>query len=220
MTLAPFVRRSLSDDVVDRLRRAIVRGTYVPGERLSETALAAAFDVSRGPIREALTVLEREGLLKLERHRGARVALLERSDVDDIYELRTALERLAFARAAKFAGDDDVAALEAIVGRIAQAVATRDVDGVVELDILFHDRVYRAAKHERLYASWSVLRPQIERLLFSRSIDQQNYFGRAVEEHVALLEAIRSHAIAEAVGLIEEHIQSAHQRLTQRLLIP
>lgn len=208
-------RRSLSDDVVDRLRSAIVRGTFAPGQRLSEVALAEAFSVSRGPIREALTILDREGLLKVERHRGAWVTLLSRRDIDEIYDLRLALERLAIARAATLATVDDCASMAAVLDSLAGAVGRKDVFNAVALDVEFHDRIYRAARHDRLYQSWALLRPQIETFLNSRPSDQNVYLDRAVREHADLLDVIRRHERDEAVAMIEIHIRSAYDRVSQ-----
>jgi len=132
--LAPN-RRSLSDDVVVRLRGEIVRGTFAPGERLNEVALAEAFDVSRGPIREALTILEREGLLTVEKHRGARVTLLSRNDIDEIYELRLALERLAMERAVRLATPDDHRAMIEVIASLGSATKKKDVYLAVAFDV-------------------------------------------------------------------------------------
>jgi DNA-binding transcriptional regulator YhcF (GntR family) len=111
-------RRSLSDDVVDLLRAALVRGTFEPGQHLNEAGLAEKLGVSRGPIREAFVELQREGLLTLERHRGARVNRLSRTDIDEIYELRKALERLAVERAVRQATEDDFAAMSDVVTKL------------------------------------------------------------------------------------------------------
>ncbi len=201
--------------MVDRLRAAIVRGVFVPGERLSEAALADSFGVSRGPIREAFALLEREGLLELERHRRARVTSLSINDIDEIYELRVALERLAIERACKFATGQDLTAMQAGVERLREAVERGDVAAVVECDVAFHDLVYVAAKHDRLHKSWSLLRPQIETFLFSRAMDQRDYLDKSVREHAGLLDIIRAKAPVQAVALIEDHLRSAYERLAQ-----
>src|SRR5437773_3057464 len=103
--LTPTVKRSLADDVADRLRDAIFQGSFKPGEPLREEQLAAMLDVSRGPVREALVQLEREGLVLVRRHRGATVARLSRGDLEEVYSLRLALERLAMQRAVRYATD-------------------------------------------------------------------------------------------------------------------
>jgi DNA-binding GntR family transcriptional regulator len=208
-------RRSLSDDVVDRLRAAIVRGVFVPSQRLSEVALAEALGVSRGPIREAFALLEREGLLKLEPHRRARVTSPSMNDIDEIYQLRVALERLAIDRACTYADDADMSALNEIVERLRDATKRADVVAVVEHDVRFHDLIYVAAKHQRLYQSWSLLRPQIETFLISRSADTGSYLGKAVREHAAILDIIRARERTAAIAMIEDHIHSAYERLTR-----
>src|SRR5689334_9971359 len=113
--LTPAVKRSLADDVVDRLRDAILHGSFKPGEPLREEQLAAMLDVSRGPVREALVQLEREGLVLMRRHRGATVARLSRGDLEEVYSLRLALERLATQRAVQYAAEEDFKAMEEVL---------------------------------------------------------------------------------------------------------
>jgi DNA-binding GntR family transcriptional regulator len=213
--LAPANRRSLSEDVADRLRAAIVRGTFDPGQHLSEATLAEKFGVSRGPIREAFVELEREGLVTIERHRGARVTRLSKVDIDEIYSLRAALERVAMERAMRFATDDDFAAMDAMLATLKRAVKAGKIHDVVECDVGFHDLIYKAAHHARLYAAWSNLRPQIETFLHSRSMDARDYLKRAVLEHEELRDVIRGKSKKNALALIDEHLRGAHDRLTQ-----
>ena len=208
-------RRSLSEDVVDLLRAALVRGAFEPGQHLNEAGLAEKLGVSRGPIREAFVELEREGLLTLERHRGARVTRLSHADIEEIYELRNALEKLAVERAAERATDDDFSALADVVKRIRRAVDEGDLHGVVTLDVRFHDLIYIAAHHTRLYLSWSTLRPQIETFLHSRSIDTTDYLAKAVPEHAKLLEALRARSKDEVVRLTDAHIRNSYERLSE-----
>jgi DNA-binding GntR family transcriptional regulator len=210
-------RRSLSKDVVDLLRAALIRGAFKPDEHLNEAALAEKLGVSRGPIREAFAELEREGLLRLERHRGARVTRLSPADIEEIYALRQVLERLAVERAVRYAGDDDFAELADVIERMRRAADDADLHGVVALDIRFHDLIYVAAHHSRLYSSWSTLRPQIEAFLHSRSIDcdAKEYLRRAVPEHAQLLDAMRSRSGPDATRLIDLHIRDSYDRLSQ-----
>src|SRR5215213_1180491 len=142
--LTPTIKRSLADDVVDRLRNAIFHGSFKPGEALREEQLAAMLDVSRGPVREALVQLEREGLVIVRRHRGATVARLSRSDLEDVYSLRLALERLAVQRAVQTATEEDFAAMEAVLTDfdISLLRGTSEKE-IAELDVRFHDLIYQ-----------------------------------------------------------------------------
>jgi DNA-binding GntR family transcriptional regulator len=176
--------------VVDRLRTGIVRGNFEPGQHLTEAMLAEAFGVSRGPVREALARLAREGLVVFHRHKGATIARLSREELEQIYELRLALERLAMERAVRLATDEDLAAMDLVVSSLERSGRDR-IDEVLELDLRFHDLIYRAARHPRLYDSWSNIRSQVHAFLFSRtSAANVNYLDLVAAEHA---EAPRRH---------------------------
>lgn len=214
--LTPAVKRSLADDVVERLRDAILHGSFKPGEPLREEQLAAMLDVSRGPVREALVQLEREGLVLVRRHRGATVARLSRADLEEVYSLRLALERLAVQRAARYATDEDFAALEAVMVAF-DTVLTRGPSEkeVAELDVRFHDLIYRAARHQRLYDCWANLRSQIYILLLSRNVANPDFRDVTVKAHADLLEALRARDEALVTQRIEEHLRGAYDRVVQ-----
>src|SRR6202012_4058945 len=91
----PAVRTSLGDVVAERLREAIMNSELEPGQHLREEQISESLDVSRGPVRDAFLILEREGLVTLSRHRGATVVELMLEDLGEVYSLRSALESLA-----------------------------------------------------------------------------------------------------------------------------
>jgi DNA-binding GntR family transcriptional regulator len=215
-SVAQPIRRTLTEDVADKIRDAIIRGRFEPGQRLSEPVLAKVFNISRGPVREALATLQGEGLLTIERHRGTRVTRLSLIDIDEIYSLRDAIESLATELAVSNASDEDFGAMEAVIAGLAEATESGDVRRVVELDVAFHDLVYRASGHARLYRSWSSLRPQIITFLLSRSVNTRDYLPSVLPEHRELLKKLRSRDATAAVTQIKEHIRSSYERLRQR----
>jgi DNA-binding GntR family transcriptional regulator len=216
LPLTPTVKRSLADDVVDRLRDAIFHGTFKPGEALREEQLAAMLDVSRGPVREALVQLEREGLVLVRRHRGATVARLSRGDLEDVYSLRLALERLAVQRAARHATEQDFTAMEAVLEAFNVALARGPSEkDVAELDVRFHDLIYQAARHQRLYDCWANLKSQIYIFLLSRNVVDPDFREITVKSHAALLEAIRTRDEVRATTEIEDHLRGAYDRVVR-----
>jgi DNA-binding GntR family transcriptional regulator len=102
-----------------------------------------------------------------------------------------------------------------VVKLMRRAVDDVDLHGVVSLDVRFHDLIYAAAHHSRLYLTWSTLRPQIETFLHSRSIDTTDYLAKAVPEHAALLDALRGRSKTEATRLIDSHIRASYERLSE-----
>lgn len=214
----PALRKSLAEDVLDRLREAIVRGHFEPGQRLSEPMLAEAFDVSRGPVHDALARLEQEGLIVIQKRKGATVAKLSLHDVEEIYGLRVALERLAVERVTRLANEEDFVAMDSVVDALEGAAQDGEARRAVDLDLRFHDLIYRAAHHSRLYLFWTQLRPQMYAFLLSRSTggpddlttDDLRIFA---EEHAEIRDVLRSGDGERAVTLIEDHLKGAYERL-------
>lgn len=212
--LSQVDKNSLGDAVLVRLRAAIHAGQFAPGERLVEQAVAESMKVSRGPVREALAQLEREGLVTSERNRGTFVARITREDIEEIYSLRLVLERLAVKWAVRNATRADLDRLQAIVDRM-EAEASRGLSAreAAELDMSFHDELYRASGHKRLADFWMVLRPQILVFLQSRNLSQADFGEIIAPFHQRILVTIAARKEKASVALIEEHIRNAYDAL-------
>ncbi|MET4635106.1 DNA-binding GntR family transcriptional regulator [Kaistia defluvii] len=211
-------RRVLTDDVADSIREAILSGRIQGGERLIEDELAESLKVSRGPIRAAIFRLQQEGLVVHETHRGATVARVSAEDAEEIYTLRRALERLATENACLKATQADLAPLDAILllfQSVPRASMTRR--RVAELDIDFHDALFRAAHHGRLYRAWEALRSQIFVFLLLRDGLPDDYLTSWYRDHADLLQKVREGDVVKAVTAIDEHIQGAYARLKEHL---
>jgi DNA-binding GntR family transcriptional regulator len=209
----PTPRESLADKVIDQLRDAIVRGRFAPGEQLPESMLAEYLAVSRGPVREALRQLEREGLVIMRSNRSAIVARLTREDFEEVYTLRLALERLAAQHACRNATEADFTDMQAIVdqmiARVNQGITEKEA---ADLDLFFHDVVYRASRHKRLQSCWADLRPQIYLFLLSRNVADSDFRSQMIG-HQQIVDFIRARDEANAVSFIEIHIRVAYERI-------
>lgn len=214
LDLAPASKQTLAEDIADRIREAIIRGHLPPGERLREEQLASTLEVSRGPVREALSSLEAEHLVVVRRNRGAIVASLTAQDLEEVYSLRVAIERLTVRWAVWHATDDDLDRVEAVLDEFRVAL-----DGSVgeheaaELDIRFHDAIYRAAHHRRLYALWSSLRPQVRVFLLRRNIANPDWRPLMVSGHQAILDTLRARDAVAADARIADHLTTAYDRI-------
>ncbi len=206
-------RRSLADEVTDQLRDLILTGGLLPGAKLGEAEVSQRLRVSRGPVREALVRLEQEGLVASEWHKGAAVTDLTRTDVTELATLRVALEKLAIAGACRSATEEDLAGLQDVVERMRGASADGAEETLARLDIEFHDALYRAAHHERLYAAWATIRSQVALALLRRRVVNRDYHGLVFDEHAALAALVVSRDADEAQVQITAHIESAYSRL-------
>lgn len=142
---APPLTRSLPDQIAAQLSRRIAGGAYGPGQRILEQAVAAEFSVSRGPVREALRMLEKEGLVTILPRRGAQVTNLSVDEVREIFDIRAALNGLRDRQLAEHpARLTLLPRIEAEVGKLARLVregggGTRYVETVFELNRLLNE---------------------------------------------------------------------------------
>ncbi|GAA4203128.1 GntR family transcriptional regulator [Actinocatenispora rupis] len=211
-TVAPARRRGLADEVADSIRDAVFAGTYPPGAQLREVELAAALDVSRGPVREALLRLEREGLVRTSWHRGATVTTLSADDVAELDSLRGALDRLAVEQLVAHASDADLDAVADAADRIGR---TSDEHAMVGHDIAFHDAVYAASHHRRLQDAWRAVRSQVHLYLLTRiGHSTDDYLAHVPDEHRALAAALRARDADTALDLFAAHRRHAFEVLT------
>jgi len=212
--LTPPRRKTLGDDVADRLREAILHGELGAGERLREEELAARLQVSRGPVRDAFVTLEREGLIRSSRHRGVTVVELTLHDLHEIYTLRSALEPLAIGLAIQRGSDADLAGIETALDEFTAALSPRiNSRTAADLDVRFHDSIYRAARHERLYSAWSQIRMPAYWFMLSRDVGSARWRADTVSGHRRIVATIRRGDLDTAREAIGEHIQTGFRRI-------
>ncbi|WP_116042406.1 GntR family transcriptional regulator [Amycolatopsis palatopharyngis] len=210
--IEPVSRESTAAIIARQLRDAIMNGSLPPGTQLGETELAARFQVSRGPLREAMQRLVSEGLLRSERHRGLFVIDLEPSDVYDIYVARSAIERAAAILILR--GDREAAAavLDESVRDMATAADDDDPTALSEADLRFHEALISASGSRRLVRMARTLLIETRMCL---SLLQQTYqrVEERVNEHNRIIEAIREGDQDTVLALLEAHMEDAVQRL-------
>lgn len=207
---------SLGAQIANVLRQRIVRGELAPGERITEEALAEEFEVSRGPVRDALTQLSFEKLVRVQRPRGVFVVGLTRDDVDQLYSLRGALEQLALSRAIRVADDARWRAMADAVQRMADAADHADHAAFVEADLDFHSQIYALADHSRLEGAWRQYLPTFSALL-EVTINHDDDLHDSAGDHVVLMDVMRSGDAARAAEVLTTHLDGARDRMLSEL---
>jgi DNA-binding GntR family transcriptional regulator len=205
--LAPS-SRILSEHVARQLRGAIINDQLRPGQRIVEREIAEAMQTSRGPVRDALLLLEREGLVVRYPHRGTFVTELSLEDAEEIYTLRQAIEGLAVEYVLQRATSEDLDGLDEQVQEMAAEVeAGYDLGKATELDLEFHRTLCRISGHRRLLEAWEALSAQTRVLLLThRRRNPRDFTERAVEWHRSLVQAIRLGDLELAREELRKHL--------------
>lgn len=201
-------RTTVATGLADALREEILTGALPEGLVLRQEAVAQRYDVSRIPVREALRLLEAEGLVVLRPHRGAVVAGLSLAEIEEIFDLRAVLEPMLLSRAIPELTEEDLAAAEAILGAYETALDAGDVAQWGVMNWAFHAKLYERAGRPQTLAFLGGLRQKADRytrlqLRFAGDVD------RARREHRALLQLCARGDVDAAAALARDHVQAA-----------
>jgi DNA-binding GntR family transcriptional regulator len=209
-------RTRLVDEVVEVLRDRIYEGDYPPGAPIRQEQLAAELNVSRTPLREALRMLEREGLVKVAPGRGLRVVNADLRELLDAYEAREMVDGLAARLAARRCDPETRAQLEAIVAGQAAALEPWTPVAYTAANVAFHRAIVEASGNEHVVAQLTLVRMTSQIFTPLRLIDNVRA-AQAVVEHRAILAAIVAHDEQEAEERARAHIRSTIGSLRDRL---
>jgi DNA-binding GntR family transcriptional regulator len=212
--IRPPQRRGLTEQVADSIRQAIFSGSFGLGDHLNEADIADRLQVSRGPVREALVQLKQEGIVTMKWHRGAHIMQLSATDVRELSSLRTLLEVFAIREAASAATTSDLDLMSGVLTAMSKAVDDQSDFDMIQLDAQFHDHLYRAAHHERLWNAWSSIRSQVMlSLLVKRHTSNEYYRHKVIAEHRELFDVISSRDADACEKAIREHLSGTYDRL-------
>jgi DNA-binding GntR family transcriptional regulator len=215
--MATLTRIPAAPDLVEQVRRAlqdaICDGTLPPGERITQEDVAARLAVSRQPVLQALRLLKADGFVQDAPGRGVRVAPLEATAVQQLYQVRGALDALAARCAAQRHAPLD----PGLITRGRKAAASRSVQAMIEADIAFHEAIYHASGNPHIaqaaQAHWRHLRRVMGAVL---QLEHQR--DSVWAEHEAIAQAIKAGDADRAVTLINHHADSAGRHLAARLV--
>jgi DNA-binding GntR family transcriptional regulator len=209
--------QSLHGAVMDSLRQAILRGRFKPGDRLTESGLAAIFGVSRNPIREALRALEVEGFIEKHPRRGARVRLLSDEEITEIVEIRAELEGINARNAAKRRDDENRRALEELLRDGNRALEQRDEAALQRLNHRFHELLADVGRNRYLA---DYIRSLRERTLWLFSSVGDARIVESWREHAGILEAVIAGDAELAALLGARHVRNVGEAVRKRLQDP
>ena len=200
----------LRDLVYHSIRSAILKGDLKPGDRLMEMHLAQQLGVSRTPIREAIHMLEEEGLTISIPRKGAHVAGLTLKDMEDIFEIRKVLEVFALEKICKDVSPDAVVKMRFALKIYKEAMSSGEIEALVDKDADFHGTIYEATSNHRLHGFVTQLRELLAR--YRWEVLQSNLtWEKTYDEHKEIVDAIEAHDFERAKKAAIDHITTTEK---------
>ncbi len=196
--------------VYRHLRDRILSGSYVYGERLIESEIAAALGVSRTPVREAMRMLELEGLVRYLNRRGVMVTNIAGDDMDEIYALREVLEGLSARLCAELRTEEQGKQLMDLHAQMEHALMTGNADAFTNSHTQFNMCLYHTSGNQRLTDILSRFNEYIAKSQLI-SLTRHGRGNEIIEEHRAIVEAIVKRDADRAESLTRQHVANARR---------
>lgn len=194
---------SRKDEAYNYIKNAVVSGQLKPGMPIRENDISEALQMSRTPIREALKDLEAEGVVTIYASHGTFVSTLTASDVEEIFELRSLLELWSLGRGINRFTEQELDTLEKMMK---DADISGKWDDIHQADLYLHNMIVEKSGSRRLAAFMKNLNTQIERISVSSSSDLRRK-KETYEEHMAIIEGIRSRDLKRSQALLKRHLK-------------
>ena len=205
---------SIREQTLDTLRDAILSGELKPGQALTEMDLSRQLGVSRAPIREALRILNSEGLVETIPYHGTTVSRLTKEDIEEIYGMRILLESYAMERVIAVGDAEAMGRLRAMVDGMVRSGDSGDLKTVNELDRDFHDALIEMGAHTLLLSMWQMVAMKVRQVM--ALVNRRNTdLTQIARNHLPLLDAMEAGDVARAQEILRGHIASAHDLIAE-----
>ena len=199
---------SMQEQTLDTMREAILTGELKPGQSLIEMDLSRQLGVSRAPIREALRILDSEGLIETIPYHGTTVRRLSKSDIEEIYSMRSLLETFAVEQVIRARNPEYLQRLRDKVEQMILAGRDNNINTVNILDRDFHDALIDMSGHSLLLSMWQTVAMKVRQVM--ALVNRRNTdLTQIARNHLPLLEAMERGDVTRAVELLQKHIASA-----------
>jgi len=214
-----IVRRSLHDELIDRLREMIVTGDLKPGTKVPEQSLAVKFGVSRTPLREALKVLASEGLITLTPNKGATISDLTLEDLEEAFPVMGALEALSGELACRFISDEGIAAIIQLHEQMIFHYKGNQMPEYFRCNQEIHNSILEAAGNDTLSNIYRGLSGRVRRARYFANISPKRW-AQAVAEHEEIITALKVRNGAALGDVLKRHLENKLETVREVITAP
>lgn len=208
--------KSMREKVYDLLKQMIIDGFIKPGERIIETEYSNKFQISRTPIREAIRMLELEGLIESQATGGVIVKVITPEEISEIYKIRIALEGIIIEEVIKKGTTQDIKKIEKVLKDTKKAFENKNTEKVFQLFTEFNQNLYNIANLPKVTNMINNINLYLKRFR-KLSIDNPSRKEEAFEDHIQILEAIKRKEISSAIAINRMHLEKSMNFILSKL---
>jgi DNA-binding GntR family transcriptional regulator len=211
-----IVRRTLHDELLERIRQMIIDGDLVPGEKVPEKELCERFGVSRTPLREALKVLANDGLVTLTPNRGAMISNLTLEDLEEAFPVMGALEALSGEMACANISDAEISKIKALHQKMVAHYEARELKPYFRTNQHIHEMILAAAGNQTLSSLYRGLEGRIRHARFLANMSTSRW-TKAVQEHEEIIAALEARNGPKLAKILKSHLTNKFETVKEAL---
>lgn len=211
------VPETIAKDLSHVLGRQIIFGELAPDTRLTEEDLVEKFSVSRSPVREALRVLQQDGLIAMASRRGARVSQISVQDLDEVFMCRIPLEALAAELAATHRTESDIDQMQAAIERLRDVLPRKDPQGFFEANVELTDTIHQSAHQGTLARLLATIGKQALRYRYLAYLRAPDLMDRSLDFNIEITDAIARKRPRHAKSLTEDVLENSWKNIRAQI---
>lgn len=206
--------KTLKEEIIDYLRAQIITNELKPGDRVVELDIAKKYNISRGPVREAVRLLEDQGLLEYKKNIGCVVKVLSKKELNEIHLIMSSLEKLALNLTSGQLKDERIEKIEKLVEKLKGYEDLAEIEEIIETDYEIHKQIVLNTENDKLFQLWDSMKSNYYALYFTVLNKNYNILNRIYKKHLRLLNVLKEKDLEKSIEEITEHYESPYRLIS------
>ena len=200
--------KTLKEEIIDYLRKRIITNELKPGDRVVELDIAKKYDISRGPVREAVRLLEDQGLLEYKKNIGCVVKVLSKKELKELYLIMSSLEKLALNLTDGAIQSERLNKIEDLIESMKDYTQENDIESIIETDYEIHKQIVLNTNNDKLFQLWDSMKSNYYPMYFTVLNKDPNILNRIYDKHSRFLEILKEENLEKSIEEIKDHYES------------
>lgn len=201
--------KTLKEEIVEYLRTRIITNDLKPGDRVVELDIAKKYEISRGPVREAVRLLEDEGLLEYKKNIGCVVRVLTQKEMRENYLIVSSLEKLSIDLTEGVIKEQHLEVMEESAKKIAEYVKEGDIEKVIEADYEIHKQIVLNTENDKLFELWDSMKPLNYATYHTILNKDYSIINRIFQKHLDFIEVLKEQDVEKSIEEINNHYEGS-----------
>jgi len=203
--------KTLKEEILEYLRTKIILRELKPGDRIVELDIAKKFDISRGPVREAVRRLEDEGLLEYKKNIGCIVKVLSEKELREMYLILSNLERLSIDLTNGVIKKEYLNKMQKLADDVKKYVEERDIESIINTDYEIHKQIVLNTENEKLYTLWNSMKSNYYAMYLTVVNKDEGIIERLPKKHQRLVDVLSEENLEKSIEEIKNHYENSYK---------